>query len=51
VAFVGRVYEAGIIRVWRGKGKPENEITRVLIEQADPIQSGLERLKGQPFDH
>ena len=50
VAIVGRVYQTGIIRVWRGKGKPENEISRVLIEQADSIQSGLERLRGQPFD-
>jgi hypothetical protein len=50
VAIVGRVYQAGIIRAWRGEGKAENEIAKVLTEQADPIKSGLQRLKGQPFD-
>jgi hypothetical protein len=30
VAIIGRVYEAGVARAWRGKGDPESEITRVL---------------------
>jgi hypothetical protein len=50
VAIVGRVYEAGVARAWRGEGDPETEITRVLIEQADLIQSALQRLEGHLFD-
>ncbi len=50
VAIVGRVYEAGVARAWRGEGDPETEITRVLIEQADLIQSGLQRLESHLFD-
>jgi hypothetical protein len=50
VTIVGRVYEAGVARAWRGEGDPETEITRVLIERADLIQSGLQRLEGHQFD-
>ena len=50
VAIIGRVYEAGVARAWRGKGDPESEITRVLIEQADLIQKGLQRLENRSFD-
>lgn len=50
VAIIGRVYEAGVARAWRGEGDPETEITRVLIEQADLIQSGLQRLEGDLFE-
>src|SRR5215469_12044781 len=50
VAMIGRVYEAGVARAWRGEGDPETEITRVLIEQADLIEEGLRRLKDRPFD-
>lgn len=50
VTIIARVYEAGVARAWRGDGDPETEITRVLIEQADRIQSGMKRLKSQPFD-
>ena len=49
VAMIGRVYEAGVARAWRGEGDPETEITRVLIEQAGLIESGLQRLKDRPF--
>ena len=37
-------------RAWRGDGNPETEVTRVLIEQADLIERGLERLKDRAFD-
>ena len=47
VAIIGRVYEAGVARAWRGEGDPESEITRVLIEQADLIQKGLRRLENR----
>lgn len=50
VAIVGRVYEAGVPRAWRGGGDPESELTRVLIEQADLIQSGLQSLGGRLFN-
>jgi hypothetical protein len=50
VAITGRVYEAGVARAWRGKGDPESEITRVLIEQAPLIQKGLQRLENRSFD-
>lgn len=50
VAIIGRVYQAGVARAWRGKGDPESEITRVLIEQADLIQKGLQRLENRSFD-
>jgi hypothetical protein len=49
VAMIGRVYEAGVARAWRGEGDPETEIARVLIEQADLIEGGLHRLEGRPF--
>ena len=49
-AIVGRVYQAGVSRAWRGDGNPETEVTRVLIEQADLIERGLERLKDRAFD-
>jgi hypothetical protein len=49
VAMIGRVYEAGVARAWRGEGDPENEIARVLIEQADLIESGLQRLRDRSF--
>lgn len=51
VAIVGRVYEAGVARSWRGKGDPETEVTRVLIEQADLVRSGLQGLENRSFDH
>ena len=49
VAIIGRVYEAGVARAWRGKGDPESEITHVLVEQADLIQTGLQRLENRSF--
>ena len=50
VAMIGRVYEAGVARAWRGDGDPETEVDRVLVEQADLIQTGLRRLQGRGFD-
>jgi hypothetical protein len=50
VALIGRVYEAGVARVWRGSGDPEAEIMGVLIERADLIERGLERLQDRAFD-
>ena len=50
VAMIGRVYEAGVARSWRGDGDPETEVTRVLIEQADLIQAGLQHLQMRRFD-
>ena len=50
VAIIGRVYEAGVARAWRGKGDPESEITHVLIEQANLIQKGLQRIENRSFD-
>lgn len=50
VAMIGRVYEAGVARAWRGEGDPETEIARVLVEQAGLVESGLRRLKDRPFD-
>ena|SRR5690348_1781166 len=49
VAMIGRVYEAGVARAWRGDGDPETEIRDVLIERADLIERGLERLKDRAF--
>jgi transposase len=42
--------EAGVARAWRGEGDPESVITEVLLEDAQLIQSSLERLAGRPFD-
>ena len=50
VALIGRVYEAGVARAWRGEGDPESEVTRVLIEHADLIKNGLARLGNRSFD-
>jgi hypothetical protein len=50
VAIIGRVYEAGVARAWRGDGDAETEVTRVLIEQADLIQTGLQHLQERRFD-
>jgi hypothetical protein len=50
VAVIGRVYEAGVARAWRGEGDPESEVTHVLIEQADLIQKGLRRLENRSLD-
>jgi hypothetical protein len=50
VAVIGRVYEAGVARAWRGEGDPESEVTRVLIEQADLIQNGLQSLENRSFE-
>jgi hypothetical protein len=50
VAMIGRVYEAGVARAWRGDGDPETEVTRVLMEQADLIQTRLRRLQDCRFD-
>lgn len=50
VAMIGRVYEAGVARAWRGDGDPETEVTRVLMEQADLIQTGLRLLQECRFD-
>lgn len=50
VAVIGRVYAAGVARAWRGDGDPETEVTRVLMEQADLIQTGLRRLQECRFD-
>lgn len=50
VAIIGRVYEADVARTWRGKGDPETEVTRVLIEQADLVRTGLHSLENRSFD-
>ncbi|HLI78088.1 MAG TPA: hypothetical protein VKV02_14175 [Acidobacteriaceae bacterium] len=50
VTIIGRVYEAGVARAWRGEGDPETVITQVLLGQADLIQSGLRRLNDRSFD-
>lgn len=50
VAVIGRVYEAGLARAWRGSGDPETEVTRVVNEQADLIRASLHRLEGRSFD-
>jgi hypothetical protein len=50
VAMVGRIYEAGVARAWRGEGDPETEVSQVLIEQADLIRNGLQRLGSRSFD-
>jgi hypothetical protein len=50
VAIIGRVYEAGVARSWRGEGDPEREVAGVLIEQADLIRNGLRSLENRSFD-
>ena len=50
VAVIGRVYEAGVARAWRGEGDPESEVTCELIEQADLIRNGLRNLESRSFD-
>lgn len=50
VAMIGRVYEAGVARAWRGEGDPESVISEVLLENADLIKHSLDRLVGRPFD-
>jgi len=47
VATIGRVYEAGVARAWRGEGDSETKVTCVLIEHADLIRSGLQRLENR----
>jgi hypothetical protein len=49
-AFIGRVYQAGIERAFRGKGDPQSAVAQSLIEQADLIDRGLAQLNGQSFD-
>ncbi len=44
VAIIGRVYEAGISRAWRGAGDPETEVTNEVMEQADLIEHALSDL-------
>jgi hypothetical protein len=50
VAIIGRVYEAGVARAWRGEGDPETEVILVLTEQADLIETGLAHLNNQSLD-
>jgi len=50
VAMIGRVYEAGVVRSWRGGGDPETEITHVLMAQAGVIESRLRKLEDRAFD-
>ena len=50
VAIIGRVYEAGVARAWRGEGDPETEVALVLAEQADLVRNGLKTLGGRSFD-
>jgi hypothetical protein len=50
VAIIGRVYEAGVARAWRGAGDAETEVTRVLNEQADLVRKGLKKLGSRFFD-
>jgi hypothetical protein len=50
VAVIGRVYEAGVARAWRGEGDPESEVTGVLIQHADLIQNGLAHFGNRSFD-
>jgi hypothetical protein len=50
VAIIGRVYEAGVARAWRGTDDPETDVTRVLIEQAELVQSGLHGLESRSFE-
>ena len=50
MAIIGRVYEAGVARAWRGEGDPETEVTLVLTEQADLIETGLAHLNNQSLD-
>jgi len=50
VAIIGRVYEAGLARAWRGEGDPETEVTLALSEQADLVRNGLKTLGGRSFD-
>jgi hypothetical protein len=50
VAIIGRVYEAGISRAWRGGGDPESGVTCGLSDVAGLIKSGLDNLADRPFD-
>ena len=50
VAIIGRVYEAGLPRAWRGGGDPETEAAHYLISKADFIDQRLQKLEGRPFD-
>lgn len=50
VVLIGRVYEAGVARAWRGEGDPESIITNVLLENAELIRGSLQRLAGRSFD-
>lgn len=50
LAIIGRVYEAGVARAWRGEGDPETEVTRVLIELADLVRNGLRSLENRSFE-
>ena len=48
VAIIGRVYEAGISRAWRGDGDAESGVAHGLIDSADVIKTGWTPL---PTDH
>jgi hypothetical protein len=50
VTIIGRVYEAGLPRAWRGGGDPEVEAANYLMGKADFTDQRLQRLVGQPFD-
>ncbi len=50
VAMIGRVYEAGVARAWRGTGDPETQVTQTLIEQAYLIRTGLQGLGSRSFE-
>lgn len=47
---IGRVYEAGVVRAWRGEGDPESVVSEVLVENAELIRANMQRLEGRPFD-
>jgi hypothetical protein len=49
-AVIGRVYEAGVQRAFRGSGDPESVVARNLVDQADLIDQGLDQLKGQSLN-
>jgi hypothetical protein len=49
-AVIGRVYQAGIERAFRGKGDAQSAVTQNLIKQADLIDKSLAQLNGQSFD-
>lgn len=50
VAVIGRVYEAGISRAWRGDGEPESGVAYGLIDVADLIKKGLDSIADRPLD-